>query len=307
MRPFLLGLGLLLLCALAQEAFRPEVELVRKDKKVVAWVSGEEDSLFYADYGDLYLGELKERGQDKAVVGEKAFFLDAGSAVDEGLKPGDMVEAAYNPDFTREGLPHLLRLRRAGAGKGERYLRLVLFDPKGVEVRLGSEVRATGPLAVVERGSEETLFLSGGSARYLEEEGRLEVRQAPGEVAVEEGATRVKGRRLRYQNDTGEALLEGPLEVRREGEKPLLGKANSLRYLLDEEALWLLGVEFTQVGRTTKAERALVREKEGFAYLFGNVESRDEKGFVRGERVRYALERGEVVLLGRVAGEFREP
>ncbi|GLV47308.1 hypothetical protein TJA_04810 [Thermus sp. LT1-2-5] len=307
MRPLLLGLGLALLCALAQEVFRPEVELVRKDKKVVAWVSGEEDSLFYADYGDLLVGRLEALSETRAVVEGRAFFRDGTSAVDEGLGVGDRVEAAYNPDLTQEGLPHLLRLRRAGEGKAERYLRLVLFDPKGVEVRLGTEVRATGPLAVVERGSEEVLFLSGGEARYLEGEGRLEVRQAPGEVVVEQGATRVKGRQLRYRNETGEALLEGPLEVRREGEKPLLGKAEGLRYLLDEEALWLLRVELTQGGRTTRADRALVREKEGFAYLFGHVESRDEKGFVRGERVRYALETGEAVLLGRVVGEFKEP
>lgn len=121
-----------------------------------------------------------------------------------------------------------------------------------------------------------------------------------------QGQVWVEGQRLRYQNDTGEALLEGPLEVRREGEKPLSGKAGSLRYLLDEDRLWLLGgVELTQGGRTTRAERALLREKEGYAFLYGKVESRDERGVVRGERVRYALKTGEVVVLGGVAGEFR--
>ena len=128
-----------------------------------------------------------------------------------------------------------------------------------------------------------------------------------GAVALAQGATRVEGVRLRYRNDTGEAFLEGPLALSREGEKPLKGKAQALRYLLDEDALWLLGgVEFVQGGRTTWAERALLREKEGYAYLYGGVESRDEKGFVRGERVRYALGTGEVVVLGRVAGELRE-
>ncbi|MFC0594972.1 hypothetical protein ACFFFP_02090 [Thermus composti] len=307
MRPLLLGIGLGLLLALAQEVFRPEVELLRKDKRVVAWVSGEEESLFYADYGDLHVGELRELTPAKAVVGERAFFLDAGTVLEEGLKPGDRVEAAYNPDWEREGLPYLMRLRKAGEEKGERYLRLVLFDPKGVEVRLGEEVEARGPLALVERGGREELFLSGGEARYLEEEGRLEVQPLPGRVVLTQGATRVEGVRLRYQNDTGEAFLEGPLALSREGEKPLKGKAQALRYLLDEDALWLLGdVEFVQGGRTTRAERALLREKEGYAYLFGGVESRDEKGFVRGERVRYALESGAVVVLGRVAGEFRE-
>ena len=64
----LLGLSLVL----AQEVYRPEVELVRKDKRGVAWVSGEEGSLFYADYGDLHVGELVALAEDRAVVGERA-------------------------------------------------------------------------------------------------------------------------------------------------------------------------------------------------------------------------------------------
>ncbi|SDE51469.1 hypothetical protein SAMN04488243_1036 [Thermus arciformis] len=300
---FLLGLAL----ALAQEVYRPEVELVRKDKKVVAWVSGEEGSLFYADYGDLHVGELVALTGDRAVVGERAFFLDAGSVLEEGLSPGDRVEAAYNKDLLREGLPYLMRLRRAGEEGAKTYLRLVLYDPKGVEVRLGEEVEARGPLALVERGGREELLLSGGEARFLEEEGRLELRPALGEVLLVQGEVGVKGSRLRYRNDRGEAFLEGPLEVERRGEKPLRGKAGGLRYLLDEDALWLIGgVELVQGGRTTRAERALLREKEGYAYLYGGVESRDEKGFVRGERVRYALKTGEVLVLGQVAGEFKE-
>jgi hypothetical protein len=302
----ILLLALVVALALAQEVFRPQVELTRREKKVVAWVSGKEGSLFYADYGDLYRGTLLALSEDRVRVGERAFFRDGGSAVEEGLQVGEEVEAAYNPDWEREGLPYLMRLRRAGK-EGERYLRLVLYDPKGVEVRLGEEVEARGSLGVVERGGEENLFLSGGEARYLEEEGRLQVDPRPGEVLVAQGAVRVKGSRLLYRNETGEALLEGPLEVTRAGEKPLLGKAGSLRYLLDEDRLWLLGgVELTQGGRTTKAQRALLREKEGYAYLFGGVESRDEKGFVRGERVRYSLRTGEVVVLFGVQGEFRD-
>ncbi len=298
---------LLLGLVLAEEVFRPEVELVRKDKRVLAWVSGEEGSLFYADYGDLHVGELLDLSEGRVRVGERAFFRDGGSGVEEGLTVGERVEAAYNRDLEREGLPYLMRLRRAGEGKAERYLRLVLHDPKGVEVRLGEEVEAKGSLGVVERGGKEELFLSGGEARFLEEEGRLLLDPRPGEVWVIQGAVRAKGSRLRYRNDTGEALLAGPLEVQREGEKPLKGRAGSLRYLLDEDRLWLLdGVEFAQGGRTTKAERALLREKEGYAYLYGGVESRDERGFVRGERVRYALRTGEVLVLSRVQGEFRD-
>jgi len=135
-RACLLGLLVGLVFGLAQEAYRPQVELVRKDKKVVAWVSGEEGTLFYADYGDLWVGELRELSEARVEVGERAFFRDGGSTVEEGLRPGERVEAAFNKDLEREGLPYLMRLRRAGEGQAERYLRLVLFDPKGVGVRL---------------------------------------------------------------------------------------------------------------------------------------------------------------------------
>lgn len=69
-----LGLALLLvLWALGQETFRPEVELTRKEKRVVAWVSGEEESLFYADYGDLWVGVLEDLAQDRVRVGGVPF------------------------------------------------------------------------------------------------------------------------------------------------------------------------------------------------------------------------------------------
>ena len=196
----LLGLSLVL----AQEVYRPEVELVRKDKRVVAWVSGEEGSLFYADYGDLHVGELVALAEDRAVVGERAFFLDAGSVLEEGLSPGDRVEAAYNKDLLREGLPYLMRLRRAGEEGAKTYLRLVLYDPKGVEVRLGEEVKARGPLALVERGGREELLLSGGEARFLEEEGRLEV-LTPYELRRVEGDERVRWAVV-FHNQTQEEL-----------------------------------------------------------------------------------------------------
>lgn len=306
-RPVWWALAVLILGAAAQEVFRPQVELLRGEKRVVASVSGEEGTLFYADYGDLLVGRLVALSPERVQVDDQVFFLDGGSVLDEGLEPGQEVEAAFNPDYRREGLPYLLRLRRAGEGRGERYLRLVLFDPEGVEVRLGEGVEARGPLGVVERGGQEELFLSGGQARYREEAGHLELRPEAGEVWLQEGQVRVRGQRLRYRNDTGEAFLEGPLEVLRGGERPLSGRAGALRYHLDEDRLWLLGgVEFRQEGRLTRAAQALVREKEGYAYLFGEVESQDARGFVRGDRVRYALATGEVVVLGRVAGELRE-
>ncbi|KGQ21979.2 hypothetical protein [Thermus filiformis] len=300
------GLLLLALLAWAQEVFRPQVELVRKDKKVVASVSGEEGSLFYGDYGDLFFGVLEEVGPEVVQVSGRRFFRDAGSRL-EG-KPGDRVEVAYNKDLTREGLPYLMRLRPLeGEGKEGEYLRLVLYDPKeGVLVRFGEEAEARGSLAVVERGSREELWLSGGEARYLEEEGRLEVRPAPGEVVLNQGESRAVGQTLRYENDQGLALLEGPVRLFRPGDPPLEGEAEGLEYRLDEGDLWLRKVVLRQGKRTTRAGLALVRDREGVAYLYGGVESQDEKGLVRGERVRYVLKTGDVVVLKRVSGEFRD-
>ncbi len=298
--------GLLLLWALAQGLYRPEVELLRKDKRVVASVSGEEGSLFFAEYGEILLGPLEALTPEEARVGGRAFFRDPASRVEEGLEVGAQVEVAYNPDWREGDRPHLLRLRRAQGEPQGRYLRLVLADPKGVEVRLGEGVEARGPLGVVERGGGEEILLTGGEARYLEEEGRVELAPRLGEVWVRQGAVEARGGRLLYRNDTGVAHLEGPVALRREGEKPLSGEAQALRYELDEDRLWLLGVELRQGGRTTRAREALVVEREGVAYLLGGVESRDPQGFLRGERVLYLLKTGEAVVLGGVSGEFRE-
>lgn len=306
MRLIPLALPLFLL-VLAQEVFRPQVELRRKDKTVVASVSGEEGSLFYGDYGDLFVGVLEELSPEVVQVSGRRFFRDAASRL-EG-KVGDRVEVAYNKDLTREGLPYLMRLRPLPSGGSEsaQYLRLVLFDPKeGVLVRFGEGAEARGRLAVVERGSWEEIWLSGGEARYLEAEGRLEVLPAPGEVVLKEGESRAVGQGLRYENEEGLAVLEGPVRFSRPGTPPLEGEAEGLEYRLDEEALWLRKPLFRQGKRTTKADLALVQDREGFAYLYGGVESREERGFIRGERVRYTLKTGDVVVLGRVSGEFRE-
>ena len=89
----LLGLSLVL----AQEVYRPEVELVRKDKRVVAWVSGEEGSLFYADYGDLHVGELVALAEDRAVVGERAFSWTRGASSRRAFPRG----TGWRPPTTR--------------------------------------------------------------------------------------------------------------------------------------------------------------------------------------------------------------
>ncbi len=301
----LLGvLALGLIWALGEEVFRPEVELLRGERRVKAWVSGEEGSLFYADYGEVLVGPLEALEAGWVQVGGRRFFRDEGSFLDP-VEMGQRVEAAYNPDLEREGLPYLMRLRPAGEGEG-RYLRLVLFDPKGVGVELGERVQAQGPLALVERGSQEALFLSGGVARFLEEEGRLDLNPAPGQVQLQEGKTRVWGRRLFYSNETGEARLEGPLRFIREGDKPLEGEAGGLTYNLDQDRLLLEeGVAFRQGERRVKAQRALLKEAEGFLYLLGGVEVEDPSGRLEGGRVRYRLSTGEAVVLGGVRGEFR--
>lgn len=304
---FFLAFAALVLAAFSEgehheEAFRPQVELKRKDKAVVASVSGEEGSLFYGDYGDLFFGVLEERGPGVVRVSGRWFFFDAGSRIEGEI--GEKVEVAYNGDLTREGRPYLMRMVPQRGEGGERYLRLVLFDPKeGVLVQFGERVWAKAPLAVVERGGREELWLSGGEARYEE---WLEVRPEPAEVVLRDGESQAVGQRLWYENDRGIARLEGPVRFSRPGERLLEGEAEGLEYHLDEEALWLKRVVFRQGKRTTRAERALVKEVEGLAYLYGGVESQDERGFVRGERVRYTLRTGDVVVLGQVRGEFTE-
>ncbi|GIW37939.1 MAG: hypothetical protein KatS3mg074_337 [Meiothermus sp.] len=156
--------------------------------------------------------------------------------------------------------------------------------------------------------------MTGGTARYIEEEDRLELelKPAPRAVEVQQGKSKAWGSRLDYDNESGNARVTGPIELERTGEKPLQGSAERMVYNVDDEILHLFGsIKLVQDGRTSTAESAVVREKDKVAYLFGSkekpVRSQNKDGFVEGTRVLYNLDTSDVVVLEGVKGEFQDP
>jgi len=319
-----LGAGLL-----AQESSTRTAEIIRKknNKKIIAQVKGDE-GVFYIDYGDITVGKVAAVSEGLLTLEDgKTYWLDKESrllrnrapvARDE-LKPGVWVEVAYNKDNTDgENRPYGMRLLlldkapQTKDGEEKSYARIVLSDqaPHRVSVKFGEDATAYGPLALVEKGVEEFVRLSDGSAAVDENTLALSLssRSTPGSVEVDQGKSKAFGSVLEYDNESGQATLAGPIKLERQGEKPLTGESKTLAYNVDDETLSLQGdLKLVQGDRTTTAESAIVREKEGLAFLFGNpVRSVSKDGTVQGKKVRYTLERGDIVVLEGVSGEFQE-
>jgi len=320
---------LLLLVALAQEFVPPTAELERRDKKIIAQQTDPQGT-FVIDYGDVAVGRLASVDlEQKTLVldDERAFWIAADSRlVEKGgllsleqLEVGDYLELAYNANNKNDqDFPQIMRLNRLEAAPAEApdpdetYVRFVLSDPQPSRVRIqfGEDTLAFGNLAVVEKGLKEAVSLSDGRASFDPETFTLEFapRSTPEAVEVRQGKSVAFGTRLDYDNDTGKAAVTGPIRLERTSDDPLKGSAQNLVYDVDSEDLLLSGgIQLEQNDRKTTATTAIVREQEGFAFLYGNpVRSEGPDGVVEGKRVRYSLENGDIVVLEGVKAEFND-
>ena len=299
----------------------PRVELERDGKPIVAVKTSPDEvsDVFVIEYLDLQTGKIEKLDEKKGlvVVAGKAFWLDSRSRLADGLAPPDRAEAIYNPDRENDsGLPYLVELRPAAGERTGHFdlQRFIIYDPDPyqTQVSFADDARAYGHLALVERakGLFENITLGSGSAAYLEDEDRFEVKMTdvPDAVTVVQGKSRASGRRLEYDNASGMAVLAGPVKLERSGEKPLSGGADELVYQVDDKTLTLYGhVVFKQEGRTTSADTAVIVEAQGYAYLYGQpVNSRGEDGELSGEAVRYNLDTGELLVLKGVKATFED-
>ncbi len=299
----------------------PQVELERDGKPIVAVKTSPDEvsDIFVIEYLDVQTGVLSGLDHsDKTLTVENIeLWWNEASRLDPDLEPGDFVWAVYNPDLSdKGGRAYLLELKPAIPKEPAHHemQRFVIYDPDPYEtlVRFGDDARAYGHLALVERvkGVYERISLGSGSATYIEDEDRFvtaftEVDEA---VSVVQGKSRASGRRLDYDNDSGDAELAGPIRLQRSGDEPLNGSADRLVYNVDSEAITLTGnVVLKQSERTTKAESALLLESAGYAYLYGDpVVSKGADGEVRGKRVRYDLDSGELLVLEGVGAVFED-
>jgi len=330
MRWFWLVSGLLLLVATAQQepepSFQTTAEIERRGKKIVVVKTGPDNPPAIIELRDLYGGIITALDSEKKTLslGEQLFATDKltrywhqGKQVQfADLKVGQQVrlEAAEQND----GSLKAFEVRIGESREGPSLVRSLFADPPPfrVQITFGEDARALGAIARVEqiRGVNDYVFMTGGTARYIEEEDRLELelKPAPRAVEVQQGKSKAWGSRLDYDNESGNALVAGPVELERAGEKPLQGSAERMVYNVDDEALTLFGaIRLVQDGRTSTAQGALVREKDRIAFLYGSkdrpVRSQNKDGFVEGTRVLYNLDTGDVVVLEGVKGEFQDP
>lgn len=322
-------LGLLLVAIAQQEpepSFQTTAEIERRGKKIVVVKSGPDNPPAIIELRDLYGGVITALDAEKKSLhlGERVFTTDKltrfwleGKPVQfADLKIGQQVrlEAAEQND----GSLKAFEVRIGESREGPSLVRSLFADPPPfrVQITFGDDARAFGAIARVEqiRGVNDYVFMTGGTARYIEEEDRLELelKPAPRAVEVQQGKSKAWGSRLDYDNESGNALVAGPVELERAGEKPLQGSAERMVYNVDDEALTLFGaIRLVQDGRTSTAQGALVREKDRIAFLYGSkdkpVRSQNKDGFVEGTRVLYNLDTGDVVVLEGVKGEFQDP
>ncbi|WP_027878381.1 DUF5666 domain-containing protein [Meiothermus cerbereus] len=322
--------GLLLLVAIAQQepepSFQTTAEIERRGKKIVVVKTGPDNPPAIIELRDLYGGIITALDSEKKTLslGEQLFATDKltrywhqGKQVQfADLKVGQQVrlEAAEQND----GSLKAFEVRIGESREGPSLVRSLFADPPPfrVQITFGEDALAFGAIARVEqiRGVNDYVFMTGGTARYIEEEDRLELelKPAPRAVEVQQGKSKAWGSRLDYDNESGNALVAGPVELERAGEKPLQGSAERMVYNVDDEALTLFGaIRLVQDGRTSTAQGALVREKDRIAFLYGSkdkpVRSQNKDGFVEGTRVLYNLDTGDVVVLEGVKGEFQDP
>jgi lipopolysaccharide export system protein LptA len=311
--------GLLLLMALAQQepepSFQTTAEIERRGKKIVVVKTGPDNPPAIieldAEKKTIRLGE-QEFITDKLT----RFWQEGKPAQFTDLKVGQQVrlEAAEQND----GSLRAFDVQIGGKREGPSLSRSLFADPPPfrVQITFGEDARAFGAIARVEQIREvnDFVFMTGGTARYIEEEDRLELelKPAPRAVEVQQGKSKAWGSRLDYDNESGDARVAGPIELERSGDKPLQGSAQRMIYNVDDEILRLFGgVRLVQDGRTSTAESAVVREKDRVAYLYGSkdkpVRSQNKDGFVEGTKVLYNLDTSDVVVLEGVKGEFQDP
>ncbi|MBO1435846.1 DUF5666 domain-containing protein [Meiothermus sp. CFH 77666] len=329
MRWLLLVSGLLLV-ALAQQdpepSFQTTAEIERRGKKIVVVKTGPDNPPAIIELRDLYGGVITGLDPEKKTLrlGEQVFTTDNLTRFwQEGkvaqftdLKVGQQVrlEAAEQNDGSLKAFD----IRIGGRPEGSSLTRSLFADPPPfrVQITFGEDARAFGAIARVEQVREvnDYVFMTGGTARYIEEEDRLELdlKPAPRAVEVQQGRSKAWGSRLDYDNQSGDARVAGPIELERAGDKPLQGSAQRMIYNVDDEILRLFGgIKLVQDGRTSTAESAVVREKDRVAYLYGSkdrpVRSQNKDGFVEGTRVLYNLDTSDVVVLEGVKGEFQDP
>lgn len=164
-------------------------------------------------------------------------------------------------------------------------------EKTGIRITIDKNVVRV-PLAIVtqkppkddESGSDGKVNASAGTAQYLDNppEGATDrlarcavgvsPKEIPDTVFVSQGKTRLKGKKLVYDESDGIARIDGPITFERQNQQdPLSGTSERIEIDVDKEKTLLVGnVRLkSSGGRVSKASRAEYDDRADTARLFG--------------------------------------
>lgn len=275
-----------------------------------------------------------------AALAQEAEPGETGEAAGAGVPAADSAPARLQFDVEAAGDP----LGSFRLSHGERVIAVQQFAPQAEggqfrtnvpnceeDLRL-STVYAPSPYAVVtdigetsivspivlarrpprEEGGEDqqTLEMFGGSLSVDENFCPQELQRsaAPG-VFIRQGRTIVSGTELFYDNATGLADLNGPIDLQRtseSGDNDLTATADSLVFDVNTDLSTLKGdVEVISDKRVSHAETLILNEEEAYATLLGSpARSVEGENVLEGDTLLYYLDTDDVIVLGGVSGKL---
>jgi lipopolysaccharide export system protein LptA len=193
------------------------------------------------------------------------------------------------------------------------------LDPYLVHVTIDKNI-IRAPIVVVAKkeGGDGQLEAYAGTAKRIEGDDapclpEVKPDPKPGTVFVDQGKTKLTGSRLDYTEETGIAVIQGPIVFERPQDKGdiLRGTSDKITVDVDNEKTFLEGkVTLASKCRTSTADKVEYDDTKNLAVLFGKPAvstSKDGKDVIKGERLEYDLDTNDVVVTASgdgVAGTF---
>jgi lipopolysaccharide export system protein LptA len=160
------------------------------------------------------------------------------------------------------------------------------------------------------RGGGELEAFNGTSTIESPEDCKVSIKKdpKPGTVFVSQGKTKLTGSSLFYSQDTGIAVIQGPITFERpqSAGSVLRGTSEKITVDVDNEQTFLEGnVKLESKCRSSSASKVEYDDRENRAILYGNpaVSKRlDGSDEIKAERIEYNLETNDVTLEGSISG-----
>jgi lipopolysaccharide export system protein LptA len=204
----------------------------------------------------------------------------------------------------------------------DRRTRAVISDelPYLVHVTIDKNiVKAPVVLIIKQENGDGSLEAYNGTAEEVTDVclPKIKADPKPGTVFVEQGKTKLTGSRMDYSEETGIAVIAGPIIFERpQKNDKLTGTSEKITVDVDGEKTFLEGtVVLKSKCRTSSASKVEYNDKRNLAILFGKPAvsiqtdaSGKQIGEVRGERIEYNLETNDVVVtFGKAKGSKDAP